>query len=286
MTAGPGRRLEFAGAGGLHLVASAWGEPGAVPVVLLPGGGQTRLSWAGVGRSLAGAGFEAISVDLRGHGDSAWDPDGDYRHATVAADLVALSGSLAAPPAVVGASLGGVAAFLAVGEMGLPVRSLVLVDIVPRSERSGVRRVVSFLAGGQEGFASLEEAADAVRSYKQGRPVDLERLRRNLRRGDDGRYHWHWDPRLVSHQGRYSRDIPERMAAAAPGVTAPTLLVRGRHSDMVSDEGVAEFRALVPHAEYVDVAGAAHMVTGDHNDAFARAIVGFLTRTAPAARPA
>jgi pimeloyl-ACP methyl ester carboxylesterase len=43
---------------------------------------------------------------------------------------------------------------------------------------------------------------------------------------------------------------------------------------------VAEFRALVPHAEYVDVAGAAHMVTGDHNDAFARAIVEFLTRTA------
>jgi pimeloyl-ACP methyl ester carboxylesterase len=290
VTADGERRVEFVGAGGLPLVASAWGDPGGVPVVLLPGGGQTRQSWAGVGRSLASAGFEALSVDLRGHGDSAWDPDGDYGHATIAADLVAVAeslgpgfvgaGSFGAGPAVVGASLGGVAALLAVGELGLPVRSLVLVDIVPRSERSGVRRVVTFLAGGQHGFATLEEAADAVAAYKPDRPVDVDRLRRNLRRGDDGRWHWHWDPRLVSHQGRYSRDIPERMAAASRAVSVPTLLVRGKRSDMVSDEGVAEFRALVPHAEYVDVAGAAHMVTGDHNDAFARAIVEFLTRTA------
>jgi pimeloyl-ACP methyl ester carboxylesterase len=69
------------------------------------------------------------------------------------------------------------------------------------------------------------------------------------------------------------------MAAASAGVKSPTLLVRGKRSDMVSDEGVAEFRALVPHAEYVDVAGASHMVTGDHNDAFSRAIVAFLERT-------
>ena len=282
MTADTGRRLEFAGAGGLTLVATAWGDPGAVPVVLLPGGGQTRRSWAGVGRHLAAAGFEAISVDLRGHGDSAWDPDGDYRHATVAEDVLAVCATLAGP-AVVGASLGGVAALLAVGEMGLAARSLVLVDIVPRSERSGVRRVVTFLAGSEDGFASLEEAAEAVRAYKRDRPVDLDRLRHNLRRSDDGRYRWHWDPRLVSHQGRYSRDIPERMAAASAGVTVPTLLVRGKRSDMVSDDGVAEFLRLVPHAEYVDVAGAAHMVTGDHHDAFARAIVEFLTRTASVA---
>ena len=108
MTADRERRVDFVGAGGLALVASVWGDPGSVPVVLLPGGGQTRQAWAGVGRSLAAAGFEALSVDLRGHGDSAWDPDGDYGHATVAADLVALAGTLVAPPAVVGASLGGV----------------------------------------------------------------------------------------------------------------------------------------------------------------------------------
>ena len=291
MTGGPsderrpdaGRRLELRGAGGIRLAASAWGDPAAAPVVFLPGGGQTRHAWAAAGRSLAAAGFLAVSVDLRGHGDSQWAPDGDYRHATVAADLVALAGSFSRPPAVVGASLGGVAALLAVGEMGLPAGALVLVDIVPRSERAGVRRVVTFLAGNEDGFASLEEAVAAVQTYKPDRPVDAGRLRHNLRVGEDGRWRWHWDPRLVSHQGRHSRDIPERMAAASAGVTVPTLLVRGRKSDMVSDEGVAEFRALIPEAEFVDIADAAHMVTGDHNDAFAGAVIEFLTRVASVA---
>jgi pimeloyl-ACP methyl ester carboxylesterase len=284
-----GRRLELRGTGGIRLAASAWGDPAAAPVVFLPGGGQTRHSWAAAGRALAAAGFLAVSVDLRGHGDSEWAPDGDYRHATLAADLVALAGVLcssgtsARPPAVVGASLGGVAALLAAGEMGLPVGALVLVDIVPRSERAGVRRVVSFLAGNEDGFASLEEAAAAVAAYKPDRPVDAGRLRHNLRVGEDGRWRWHWDPRLVSHQGRHSRDIPERMAAASAGITVPTLLVRGRKSDMVSDEGVAEFQALIPQAEFVDIADAAHMVTGDHNDAFAGAVIEFLTRVASVA---
>jgi non-heme chloroperoxidase len=219
-----------------------------------------------------------VSVDLRGHGDSDWAADGDYAHATVAADLVAISQSFAVPPAVVGASLGGVAALLAVGELGLPVRALVLVDIVPRSEREGVRRVVTFLAGNQDGFASPDEAAASVRAYKPERPVDVDRLRHNLRLGEDGRWRWHWDPRLMSYQGRHSRDIPARMAAASAHVTVPTLLVRGRKSDMVSDEGVAEFRAMIPHAEFADIADAAHMVTGDHNDAFAGAVIEFLSR--------
>jgi pimeloyl-ACP methyl ester carboxylesterase len=278
-----GRRLELSGAGGIRLAASAWGDPAAPPVLFLPGGGQTRHAWAAAGQAVASAGFLAVSVDLRGHGDSDWAADGDYAHATVAADLEALARSFAVPPAVVGASLGGVAALLAVGEMGVPVRALVLVDIVPRSERAGVRRVVTFLAGSSDGFDSLEEAAAAVRVYKPDRPVDLERLRHNLRQAEDGRWRWHWDPRLMSHQGRHSRDIPARMAEASRTVAVPTLLVRGRKSDMVSDEGVAEFRALIPHAEFADIADAAHMVTGDHNDVFAGAVVEFLSRTASVA---
>jgi len=274
-----GRRLDLSGAGGIRLAASTWGDEAAPPVVFLPGGGQTRHAWAEAGQRVAAAGFFAVSVDLRGHGDSAWAADGDYAHATVAADLVALARSFAEPPAVVGASLGGVASLLAVGEVGLAVRALVLVDIVPRSERAGVRRVVTFLAGTSDGFASLEEAAAAVGAYKPERPVDIDRLRQNLRQGEDGRWRWHWDPRLMEYQGRHSREIPARMAAASPAVTVPTLLVRGRKSDMVSDEGVAEFLALIPHAEFVDIADAAHMMTGDHNDAFARPVVEFLTRT-------
>jgi pimeloyl-ACP methyl ester carboxylesterase len=69
---------------------------------------------------------------------------------------------------------------------------------------------------------------------------------------------------------------PDRLGAAARGLHVPTLLVRGRMSDLLSEEGAQEFLQLVPHAQMVDVSGAGHMVAGDRNDAFNDAVVSFL----------
>jgi pimeloyl-ACP methyl ester carboxylesterase len=48
-------------------------------------------------------------------------------------------------------------------------------------------------------------------------------------------------------------------------------------SDIVSEETSREFLEAVPHAEYVDVKDASHMVAGDQNDVFSEAVVRFLT---------
>ena len=61
----------------------------------------------------------------------------------------------------------------------------------------------------------------------------------------------------------------------------PTLLVRGGLSDVLSEEGVQDFLALCTHSEYVSVTGAAHMVAGDRNDIFGKAVVDFLSRKVP-----
>jgi pimeloyl-ACP methyl ester carboxylesterase len=61
----------------------------------------------------------------------------------------------------------------------------------------------------------------------------------------------------------------------------PTLLVRGRQSDVLSEEGARHLVSLVPHARYVDVGGAGHMVAGDRNDAFNDAVIEFLRRELP-----
>ena len=63
---------------------------------------------------------------------------------------------------------------------------------------------------------------------------------------------------------------------AARRITVPAMLVRGTSSELVSEAHVREFLDLVPHAEYMDVAGARHMVAGDRNDRFSTAILGFL----------
>jgi pimeloyl-ACP methyl ester carboxylesterase len=269
---------EFRGKGGIRLVGDAYGDPGARPVVLLHGGGQTRHAWGGTAAALAAAGWYAVALDMRGHGDSEWAADGDYSVDTLAADLHHVARALGRP-AVVGASLGGITALLAEGEAPQSIaRAIVLVDVAPRVELPGVTRIVSFMTGRPEGFATLDEAADAIAAYNshRPRPTDLSGLRKNLRQGDDGRYRWHWDPALMSDKRPGATQNPERQEAAARRLTVPTLLVRGRMSDLLSESGARAFLAIVPHARYADVTGAGHMVAGDRNDAFTRAVVDFL----------
>ena len=102
-------------------------------------------------------------------------------------------------------------------------------------------------------------------------------LRHYLELGNDGRYRWHWDPAFIAGD-KWAAVHPHREAivAAARRVRVPTLLVRGRDSELVSPEAVREFLELVPHAEYFDVHGAGHMIVGDDNDAFMSRVSGFL----------
>ncbi len=271
----------FVGHNGVTLVADAYGDRGATPVALFHGGGQTRHSWGGTARALADRGFYAVSVDLRGHGDSDWCPEGDYSMDAFRVDVEVVCAELGRP-VVVGASMGGIAALVAEGQPGRSImRALILVDIAPILEPAGVDRIVAFMTGRPEGFASLEEAADAIAAYQphRPRPTDLSGLAKNLRQGPDGRWQWHWDPRFM-HSDRRPRAATQGdfLMACARQVTVPALLVRGRMSDVVSDAGVAAFRAAIPHGEYVDVSGAGHMVAGDRNDAFTAAVAGFVER--------
>jgi pimeloyl-ACP methyl ester carboxylesterase len=282
-----GRVIEFVGRDGNRLAADVAGEAGDPPVILLHGGGQTRHSWGTTLNALADKGWRAYAVDLRGHGESEWAADGDYTLDAFAGDVLAMSRALDAPPALVGASLGGIASLAAIGEHpDEPVaRALVLVDVAPRMEEQGRMRIGAFMAEHMtDGFASLDEVADAIQRYNphRPRPSDLSGLAKNLRHGPDGRWYWHWDPAFIggklggADETRASLVDPVRLKQAALGLTLPTLLVRGRVSDLLSEEGAQELLELVPHAQMVNVAGAGHMVAGDRNDLFNDAVVTFL----------
>ncbi len=272
---------------GVGLAATAYGDPRRPPVVFLHGGGQTRHAWGTAGEAFARRGRYALCVDLRGHGDSDWAPNGDYTAGAFAGDVRAIAAELIGSPVLVGASLGGIASLLAVGESDGPVGSvLVLVDVAPTIEREGVERIRSFMLANTDGFEKLEDAADAIAAFipNRPRPKDLSGLHKNLRLRD-GRWYWHWDPRFLGGEsgvdGQRGTVNHRRLAEAATRVRIPTLLVRGRMSDIVSEASVEELRELVPHAEVVDVAGAGHMVAGDRNDAFNDAVLEFVERVAP-----
>jgi len=284
--------VQISGTDGLLLAADVDGPEDGPPVVLVHGGGQTRHSWAGTWRVLADSGWRAWSIDLRGHGDSEWSPEGDYSLDAFAGDVLALSAELPRPPILVGASLGGLAGLVAVGESEAQpdiARALVLVDVAHRVEVAGRERIGAFMSGNEDGFASLEEAADAIAAYNphRPRPADLSGLAKNLRRRPDGRWAWHWDPLFVTgklgsaDETRSSVVDEGRLSRAVDALTIPTLLVRGRSSDLLSEEGAQDFLERAPHAELADVAGAGHMVAGDRNEVFNQAVLGFLERHRP-----
>ena len=278
------------GAGRNRLAADVFGDAGR-PVLLLHGGGQTRHAWRRTAVEIARASWLAYAVDQRGHGDSEWIADGAYAFQDFAADVTAVAAELerrhGAPPVAIGASLGGIASLLAAGNAQArhfaPIfAALVLVDITPRVDLSGVAKVQGFMREhARDGFATVEEAADAVAAYlpHRPRPRSTEGLKKNLRLHPDGRWRWHWDPGFLDGRrpvGGGRGDIEEKLIAAARGLKIPAMLVRGGSSELVQEEHAKEFLALVPQARFADVSGARHMVAGDKNDQFSAAILEFL----------
>jgi pimeloyl-ACP methyl ester carboxylesterase len=279
-------QIEFRGVDGVVTRGSVTGDAGAPTVFLLHGGGQTRRSWRGTAARLARSGYRAVSIDMRGHGTSDWSPRRAYGLSYFAEDVRVACASVDEPAILVGASLGGLAALAAAGEdPPVACRALVLVDVGPRTRFEGRARIHRFMTGAPDGFASIEDAADAIAAYlpHRERPSNLDGLRHNLRLGDDGRWRWHWDPEFMA-SGDISSDSDDtsRLERAARAITAPILLMRGSESDVITAEDAAMMGALAPDCEVVTVEGARHMVAGDENDQFTVALVDFLGRRAPA----
>lgn len=270
---------------GLNLVADRYGPADGQPVIFMHGGGQTRHSWGGTAMEMARRGCSAFTCDHRGHGDSDWSPEGAYAFEDNANDLRDWAAHMQRPPVVIGASLGGIAAMLALGHAPtVQARALVLVDIAPLMERTGTDRIISFMRENMEsGFARLEDAAAAVQAYtpERKRAVDLSSIRKNLRQRGD-RWYWHWDPKcLKDGNDEDAEQLHQRLCEGVRQTTCPILLVRGRHSDVASEESAAHLLSLRPDAACVDVSGAGHMVAGDRNDIFTDAVLEFLDRNVP-----
>jgi pimeloyl-ACP methyl ester carboxylesterase len=301
---GPGAPLALTlrGSTGLALAAEIREPPAptAPTVLLMHGGGQNRHAWSRTAGVLCEAGHVVVAYDARGHGDSDWDPTGRYDMEDFAHDLLAVRRQVAGddPVIAVGASMGGMAILNAhrlAGPHGW--LGVVLVDVTPRIELEGVRRIVGFMTAHPEGLPTLDDAAGVIAAYNphRPRPDRLDGLLKVLRQTPGGRWVWRWDPAFMgsrseqvmgdaSGEARMAH-MAELLFEGARAITGPTLLVRGGMSDLVSEENVREFLRAVPHARYVDVAGTGHMVAGDDNDAFTGAVLSFLGAAAGGHRP-
>jgi len=275
--------VHFKGGHGLDLVGELRAG-GDAPVLLAHGFGQTRQSWSATQRRLGDAGHASLAWDMRGHGQSGRNPASQrYDAEQFVDDVLAASRLLAPKPVLVGASMGGLTGLMAqVRER--PFSALVLVDVTPRWEAAGMKRIHGFMTAFPDGFDSFEHAADAIAQYLPHRrerksPAQLAHI---LRRDEDGRLRWHWDPRLLEEFGPGTASLQCVIAEAAGAIDVPVLLVSGGRSDLVSERTVAHFLECIPHARHTCLPDATHMVAGDDNDAFTDTLLGFLSAQSPA----
>jgi non-heme chloroperoxidase len=276
---------------GVRLHYSRW-HGGGAPILVLHGGGQTRHAWEESCEHLGERGYDVTALDLRGHGQSDWAPDQAYALMDFGADVVEVLPQLGwERAALLGFSLGGLISLHLTARRPELCAALVLVDVAPRLETEGVRRIRDFMTR-HESFGSLDEVVAALREYNPNRPPDSikpESLMRNLRTRRDGRLEWHYDKYfrtpaptpVAQYRSRIGGLTHEELLDDARRVACPTLVVRGAMSDVLSDEGVKELLGAIPHAESATVERAGHQVAGDRNDAFLVAVTPFLERRYP-----
>ena len=278
--------MKFKVSSGLNIEATALGNPDDPLVILLHGGGQTRHAWGETGPKLSKSGYHCIAIDLRGHGDSDWHPNGEYGVDNYKKDIVSILKEIKKPAAFIGASLGGMTSLSIAGDPELREKcwALVMVDIGLYPNLEGSQEIVEFMHSGSKGFASIEEAAESVANYlpHRKRPRDNRGLEKNLRLKDDGRYYWHWDPRFLDSRPKdIPEDYKEKQKSFAKVVETPTLLIKGAMSNILTQNEVDDFLEVITHSEFVEIKDAAHMVAGDRNDIFAAAAIDFLENHSP-----
>ena len=267
---------------GIAVEFDLWGDLEKNAILLLHGGGQTRHSWNATAEKITQADGCAITMDLRGHGDSDWSNGGDYELRDFSEDVAFLIDTLGIQPSLVGASLGGLVGIYLEGRYSPgSISALVLVDIVPNINVVGAEKIKDFmLEHSKTGFTSLSEVSDILSEYNPHREKssDLEGLKKNLRKRGE-KWFWHWDPLFISSErGKENPDMrnPELLNKLCSNISVPILLVRGKLSDLVTEVQVGEFLERFPRASFADVSDAGHMVVGDKNDAFANEVIEFL----------
>ena len=263
------RRESVEVAPGQRVSALVWGEE-PPRLVLLHGGAQNAHTWDTVALALD---RPLVAVDLPGHGHSDWREDHDYRPARNA-EAVAAAVERLAPraEAVVGMSLGGLTAIRLAARYPSLVRRLVVVDVTPGVDRDKAAPIAAFVDGPST-FPSLDDLLERTVRYNPGRSVGSLRrgILHNARQLPDGTWRWRYD-RLRPPGDAYGfGDLWDDLAR----VQAPTMLVLGGRSGVVSAEDAAEFSRLLPEARIETVAGAGHSVQGDRPLELARLIDDF-----------
>jgi pimeloyl-ACP methyl ester carboxylesterase len=265
MTDRPPPTAKFLEANGLRLRYLEWGRSDAPPVVCVHGYTSSAEAFNALARRIQDR-VHVIAMDVRGHGESAWSPEGAYQYADQAGDLATLVDKLGLDRFVlVGTSMGGIIAMAYAAEHPARLRGMVINDIGPEVE-TGSNRITGLVGSRPESFASLDEALGYRREISPitaARPIEDQRETALgvLRQSPDGCWVWKMDPAYIEQ--RVKRGAPARPALwpALETLPCPTLVIWGTDSDVLSEAQAKRMAAALPKGELSAVPGVGHAPT-------------------------
>jgi pimeloyl-ACP methyl ester carboxylesterase len=258
-----------------------WNGDG-LPCILVHGFGDASCVWTSVVRHLTG--LRTIAFDLRGHGNSDWDPSQRYDALTMTEDLAEIIRDLGLDRFVlVGHSLGGEVA-LRYASRSNRLAGLVIVDTGPELNKEGVDRVLQDFGDTPREFASVTHYADWFKARRPlARPDLIEQFAAyNLHPTAPDRFVLKSDPAL---RQRHENDLPSlvnshycrpELWSALARLTCPLLVLRGVGSAVLSVAVARRMVETAATAELSVIALAGHAVMMDNPTAFVEALSAFL----------
>ncbi len=273
-------RVTCAHPGGLHQIAyREWfdarhADGGAAPVVVCVHGLTRRASdFDGIAPVLAAAGCRVICPDMIGRGDSDCVAQPMlYAIPQYVADCVTLIARLnVSSVSWIGTSMGGLIGMSYAALTGNPIRRLVLNDIGPNLDWVGLERIATYV-GAVPKFAGYDEAAAWLKLAMAGfGPHDAAGwellIRPYFRQTADGGWIAHYDPAiavpfkaLMANRGDPQASA-EAMWAMWDAIEAPTMVLRGENSDLLSRATCAQMQSRGPRVTLHEVPGVGHAPT-------------------------
>jgi len=264
------------GSDGLRLHArdyAAASGPARLPVVCLHGLTRNARDFEDLAPRIAAKGRRVLALDVRGRGQSAWDPQPmRYVPATYAGDVLALLDALGIARAVfVGTSMGGLITMTVAAFRPQAVAAAVLNDIGPEIAPEGIKRITGYTGRSAE-TANWEGAADYARqlnqvAFPQYSEDQWTAFARRLFTEKDGRPVLDYDPGIAKAFAP-PPPPPEGQPPPPPvdlwplfkGLAAgrPLLTIRGALSDLLSADIAGRMREAAPDMAYAEVQGVGH----------------------------
>jgi len=250
---------------------------GAADLVLLHGFTGHARSWDAFADAMTDR-YRVLALDQRGHGETAWAAADKYGAAEMVDDLAAFVRALGLQHfSLLGLSMGGNMAIHYGGRRPAELARLVIVDIAPEIVPSGAARIQTGVRA-SDVFESRDAAFAAARTANSTPPAAHHRHRvdHSLMRTEDGAWTYRYDRALRAPGTIRARDTDAGWRAAAD-ISAPTLLIRGENSDILSPALAQRMLDANPNIRMTTVAGSGHSVPLDQPDGFLAACREFLT---------